>query len=320
MEQILNEIKVVFTDSEINNILKSIKLQNPVPYTMHFNQNEDFFIQIPSEIFVPQLPIHHDIRSNTPNANYVRLITQVIEQICVLIPELLEGLTYFFDPAEILKPCFYRLYKIEDVLYLYLLRIDLNPRLLEVTVKQSGSNDITASYYSKRLYLESELIPLEKIITENPALPRFLVDQIISQTWIGETGRGYMVHGIWMDIDLSKFFSKAFIPQGKKIYPYYPLFCKYKTLCSFVPMVGSQGRKLLLPLFHKAKFFFKPYIPKIQEILKNQKFSENLPEFKEIASKVPDEWKKQLQNFYVISYLNQFEQKEFQITYENPAP
>lgn len=319
MEQILNEIKVVFTDSTINELLKSIKQQSSISYTMHFSQNEDFFIQIPSEIFVPQLPIHHDIRSNTPANSYLKLIAQVVEQICILLPELLEGLIYFFDPAEILKPCFYKLYKVEESIYLYIIRIDLNPRLLEVSVKQSGSNDITASYYTKRLYLESELIPLEKIITDNPSLPRFIIDQIISQTWIGETGRGYMVHGIWMDTDLSKFFSKAFIPQGKKIYPYYPLFCKYKTLCGFVPMIGNQGRKLLLPLFHKAKIFFKPHIPKIQEVLRNQKFSENLNEFKEIANAVPDEWKKLLQNFYVISYLNQYEQKEYQITYENPA-
>ena len=222
MEQILNEIKVVYTDSAVNAILKNIKQASPVPYTMHFSQNEDFFIQLKSEIFVPQLPIHHDIRSTSPAKTYIPLIVQVIEQISVLIPDLFDGLTYFFDPAEVLKPCFYKLYKVDESIYLYIIRIDLNPHILEVTVKQNGNNDLTASYFTKRLYLESELIPLESIVMENGNLPRFLIDQIISQTWIGETGRGYMVHGIWMDTDLSKFFTKAFIPQGKKLYPYFP--------------------------------------------------------------------------------------------------
>ena len=34
-------------------------------------------------------------------------------------------------------------------------------------------------------------------------------------TWKGESGEGYMIHGIWMDADINKFFSKLVLPKGR---------------------------------------------------------------------------------------------------------
>jgi hypothetical protein len=75
-------------------------------------------------------------------------------------PDIFSDLTYFFDPGEILKPCFYRLYRIGESYYLYLLRIDLTFRPLEAELLERGTNDVTSAYRTNRLYIESDFIPL----------------------------------------------------------------------------------------------------------------------------------------------------------------
>ncbi len=47
-----------------------------------------------------------------------------------------------------------------------------------------------------------------------------------------------------MDADLTKFFSKLFLPAGKKTYPYYPYLCKYKTVCQSPDRPRSRGPRL----------------------------------------------------------------------------
>jgi len=126
MEQLLNEIRIAYIDSAINKTILGITDDaRNVPYGMRFNQSEEFFIELGSPLFVPKLPIHHDIRRSVPDADYATAINGVAGQFATLLPECFSGLTYFFDPAEILKPCFYRLYKAENEVYLYLLRVDL---------------------------------------------------------------------------------------------------------------------------------------------------------------------------------------------------
>ncbi len=318
MEQLLNEIRIGYIDSGINqDLLRIPEAARNGPYGMHFNQGEEFFIELGSPLFVPKLPIHHDFRKMVPDADYATMLRDVVGQLASTLPECFSGLTYFFDPAEILKPCFYRLYKAEDDMYLYLLRIDLLPRPFDSTTIEAGTNDQTPAYSTRRLYMESELIPLEAVMWESGRAKAFRIKQLISQTWIGETGKGYLVRGIWMDADLSKFFTKLFLPAGKRIYPFFPLFCKYKTVCASSPLLTSDGRRLLIPVLHRAIKFLSPEISGIQEVLRTASFSETLPTFVALRDRVPAGWKTALSSFSTDPYLNEREQKEYALEYAN---
>lgn len=315
MEQLLNEIRIHYIDSSVNELLAGADNGHNAPYSMRFNQGEEYFVELVTSIVVPHLPIHHDVRNPVPSAPYINSIRDVVKQLIELLPEAFNGLTYFFDPAEILKPCFYRMFKVDEDVYLYLLRLDLLPRPLDSEILEAGTNDRTPAYATKKLYLESELIPLEAVMWESGRVRAFRIRQLISQTWIGETGKGYLVRGIWMDTDLSKFFTKLFLMPGKRIYPYYPLFCKYKTVCATIPLLSPEGRRGMVPLLHYALKRLSPDIEKIQNVLKDANFSENLPEFSQLRSSIPDTWKTLLSRFSVNAYLNAREQKEYALDY-----
>ncbi len=317
MEQLLNEIRISYIDAGINeNLGKIPDGQSNVAYSMHYTQSEDYFIDLPVSIIIPQLPIHHDIHREAPDAPYIRALGDVISQLIKLLPDCFAGLTYFFDPAEILRPCFYHLYRIENDIYLYMLRLDLSVHPLEIEVLQRGSNDITPAYSTKRLYFESEIIPLEAVIWDSGRVKAFTLKQIISQTWIGETGKGYRVRGIWMDTDLSKYFSRLFLAQEKRLYPFYPLFCKYRTLCLSAPVLSGDNRKKMLPVLHHAINLLLPEMGIIQESLRTSKFSEEMKEFLAMQKKIPESWKQQLNRFSMKSYLNAQEQKEYALSYD----
>ncbi|GAB1433466.1 hypothetical protein MASR2M29_20920 [Spirochaetota bacterium] len=316
MEPLQNEIKIAYADSMINELLHAIReTERNRSYNMHFNQGEEFFIELSSKIYVPKLPIHHDVKKAVPDADYISCLKDIIKQITGVIPECFHGLVYFFDPAEILKPSFYRLYKAENDIYLYILRLDLLARPFETETIEQGSNDLTSAYATQRLYMESELIPLDAVMSESGRIRAFRIKQLISQTWIGETGKGYMVSGVWMDNDLTKFFTKLFLTPGQRIYPYYPFFCKYKTICANAPILTSEGRRNLIPLLHRAIKFLAPEMDKIQNLFRNSSFSEKMPEFQDLKNRVPDQWLKALAGYSSKAYLNEHEQKEYILSY-----
>jgi len=321
MEQLLNEIRIAYIDSGINQVILDIpESARNGPYGMRFNQGEEYFVELGTPLLVPHLPIHHDIRRAVPDADYATAVRDVTRQLASILPECFLGLTYFFDNAEILKPCFYRLYKADEEVYLYLLRVDLLLRPFDAETREPGSNDRTPAYSTRRLYLESELIPLEAVMWEAGRVKAFRIRQLISQTWIGETGKGYLVRGVWMDTDLSKFFTKLFLPAGKRVYPFYPLFCKYKTLCATAPLLSSDGRRKFIPMLHRAAKFLAPEIGRIQDVLRDGKFSESLPDFAALRERVPEQWKAPLARFSVEAYLNDREQKEYSLDYANDTP
>lgn len=145
----------------------------------------------------------------------------------------------------------------------------------------------------------------------------FRVKQLVSNTWIGETGRGYLVHGVWMDDDLSKFFSKLLLPEGVRTYPFYPLFCKYKTVCAEAAFPGPDYRKRILPLLHRTTTFLAPEIDRIQNSLRDQPFSETMPEFSELRRRVPAAWREVLKGITTSVYLNERDMKEFSVELAN---
>jgi hypothetical protein len=312
VEQVSNEIRIRYSDADINVILQDIGGQAR-RVSRRFSQSEDFFLQLEGEYAVPHLPIHHDVRVAVPSREYLAALKGVTEQIVQLAPQVLKDLTYFFDPAEILRPCFFQILRVQESSYLYLLRIDLVMRAAESSVRERGTNDMTPWYTSRRLFLEDTVIPLLEVARDNGIVQTFRVRQTISQTWIGEQGRGYFVQGIWMDADLTKFFTKLFLPPNTRTYPYYPYLCKYKTVCQSVVSLSPDGRARTVPYLHKALEFLDPHMEEIQEQMKNTSFSEELPYFRELKARVPPSWYDLWTNLKVEAYLNPSDQREFAI-------
>jgi hypothetical protein len=320
MDELLNEIRVVYPDAEINAVLAAIPAEaGGASYAVRYNHSEELFLELEAELTMPRFPIHHDIHADVPSAPYAYALKALVKQLAGIMPEVFRGLTYYFDPAEPLKPHFYRLYKVEDSVYLFLLRVDLIFRHFQGDIVEPGSNDVTPAFRTKRLFIESEIIPVEAVMWELGKARAFKVRQLISNTWIGETGRGYLVHGIWMDNDLSKFFSKIVLPEGARTYPFYPLFCKYKTICAQAVPPGPERRKRLLPLLHRAIGFLSPEMERIQGALRGGSFTESMPEFIDLQGRVPPSWKETLRGVSMRSYLNERDLKEYQLELDDNA-
>jgi len=316
MDELLNEIKVVYPDPEINSVLAAIPEDaRSSASRARFTHSEELFLELDVPAVFPRFPIHHDIHHDRPSPSYAKALRELVSQLAAILPDALRGLTYFFDPSEPLKPRFYRLYKVEESIYLFFLRLDIVYRHFQGEVIEPGTNDDTPAYRTRRIFIESEIIPLESVAWELGKARAFRVKQLVSNTWIGETGRGYLVHGIWMDTDLSKFFSKLILPEGARTYPYYPLFCKYKTVCAEAAPPDPERRKKLLPLLHRAVGFLGPEMERIQASLHDAAFSEALPEFQDLRGRIPATWREALRGVGTRAYLNDRDMKEYSLEY-----
>jgi hypothetical protein len=310
MEQLTNFLELYYTNSEINALLGGGR-GGTVPYTRHFNQAEEFFLKLPVTYTVPHFPIHHDILKKTPDAAYLSGITYVISQIAEAVPDVFAGLTYWFDAEEIHKPLFIRLYEYHGNYFLYMLRVDLAFRHGAHEVIEKGDNDTTAYYRTRHLFLEAQMIPVSEVVKQEERIRGLVINQLISQTWIGERGRGYFIQGIWMDDDLSKFFSRLFVPEGKMIYPYYPYICKYKTICRNIISLAPGSRAGGLETFFNAIDFLRPHLADIQNDLRESDFTEELPYFKALKTQVPPELYGDWKDVRIRIYLNEQGMREF---------
>lgn len=310
MEQVLGEIVCPYSDAHINESLASLDGTSGA-FTRHFTQNEEFFIRLKEPIRVPSFPIHHDVRVQTPDSSYTKALRTVTENLLSQAPHVFASLKHLFDPAEIHRPGFYTVYRYKEMTYLYLLRLDLNYRPNQHRVVEKGSNDVTPVYETQDIVLEPDIIPVEDITEEKGKRTSFHVEQLISQTWIGETGRGYFVQGIWLDRDLTKFFSKLFIPTGTRIYPYFPFTCKYRAICHSLVDLTPKGRERGVPLLHHAREYIRPYMEDIQDDLKQNEFSTELESFQRLKAKVPAHFHDAWSSVQIKAYLNDQEMKEF---------
>ena len=303
---------MVYSDKEINDLLSRIA-PRPESFSRHYNQLEEFFLLLDQDYEVPHLPIHHDIRQSRPSPEYLERLKEVLGRLFAVAPQVFWELTYMFDPGESLKPCFFKLYRVEESQYLYLLRLDLMCRPQIHVLRDRGNNDLTARYSSRQLFLEASFIPLAGVVLEEGRVRSFTVKQAISNTWIGETGRGYFAQGIWMDNELTKFFSKIFLPQGKKTYPFYPYVCKYKTLCQNMIRFSPEARKLHLPYLHRALKFIEPVIGEVENSMRQGNFSEDNPTFRNLKRRVPPSWYEPWEKLHLEVYLNHLDMREFRV-------
>ena len=280
-------------------------------YTSKNNQNEEFFLQLNQDFFVPSFPIHHDVRVSEPTERYLENLKTFIAGVVPLAPHVFAGLTYYFDPTDTLCPGFFQLYRIGEIHYLYLLKIDLTYKPHEHEMIQRGTNDATAEYRSKKLFLDGIIIPIQNVDTVDNKVFSFFIRQTIDQTWIGETGRGYFVQGIWIDHELTKFFTKLLLPPKKRMYPYYPFQCRYRTVCYSVVNMSPEERKIGPPFLHRIIQFLEPAMGSIQDSLRQSDFSEDIPAFIALKKKIPVTWYDSWASLKVSPYLNEQDMKEF---------
>ena len=316
MEQILSEIRLHYTDRTINEQLQNVHADGETSYTRHFDQGEDFFVRLSQPFRVPQLPIHHDIHEPRPKEIYIARLRSFISELTGIEPSILADLAYLFDPTDILRPGFFRIYRDAEQSYLYLVHIDLTFRPQIHRIITRGDNDTTPEYETNQLFVEADLVPIETAPDEPGAETAFRVQQSVSQTWIGETGRGYFVQGIWIDRELTKFFTKLFLPKGKRVYPYYPFTCKYRAICYSVIDLAPSGRQAWLPVLRRASDYLKPHMDEIQDALKAQEFTETIQCFQDLKKQVPPEWEAEYSDLRVRAYLNDSDQKEYALDHE----
>lgn len=299
-------ISVAVSDEGINHSLTAAA-STPGRYSRHFSNDEQFFLKLGEPFVVPPFPIHHDVRQTRPDEGYPRLVRKVVEQFALAAPELLSGLRYFFDPGDIGRPAFYRRFDTTDGSFLYLVRLDLRYRPSVHEVLEAGSNDRAPAYRTPELPVEADLLPLAPE-TDGETLR---IREIFSETWVGETGRGYFVQGIWIDRDLTRFLSAAVTPRGHRLYPYFPVTCKYRSLgislVEFDPDVLEEYATLLTGVCETIE----PRAREIEAALKEQDYDPKMPLLEELRDKTPPELTEPWRRFSTKPYLNDRDMREF---------
>lgn len=304
-------IRVGHREPSINALLPGV-VSDECPWTRHFNENEEFFVELAGEISVPSLPIHHDVRRPQPTAEHVEAVREVVAQLCRVAPGMLKGLTFTFYPADVLHAHFHRLHDDrQGRCCLYLLDVDLSYRPREHTVTARGTNDRTAAYRGRRLFVEALFVPLDG--DPDAGGSTFDVHQTFSQTWLGERGRGYLRQGIWIDQDLTRFFSRLFLPAGVLAYPFYPFVCRYRTLCAATIDLAAGARESKLPFLRRALDFVAPALGRIEAELHSAGFSEDMPFFRELKGSLPPVWESFWKGLSVRARLNADGMKEFTV-------
>lgn len=299
------------SNEEINQLIQH-ESSTLVDFSCHYNAGEEMFLKFERPLTVPSMPIHHDVRNPVAGKQYSQNIAQAVQEILLSVPGLVNGMKYYFDPSDVHRPTFYQLYKIQETNYIYQLKIDLtyNPSYHEVI--EAGSNDYGPKFQTKRLIVEADIIPIAEITRIN-GFPTLHIEQSISDTWIGETGRGYFVQGIWLDRELTKFFSKLFLPLEKRMYPYYPISCKYQAICQTLNVFTPAARRKRLAAHHNIRRFLLKYLEGIETALRHGEFNENMDAFQAIRQKVPEVLHKIWEPISVEVYLNENEMREYRI-------
>ncbi|WP_028974627.1 hypothetical protein [Spirochaeta cellobiosiphila] len=312
MSEKVPDISLNYTDPVINDTLKEVQTSS-LRGVKHYTHNEDFFLLLNEYYQVPSFPIHHDVAQKIPSKTYLETLRSIIKELVDLEPAIFQGLTYFFDPTDILRPCFFQLYRQGTKLFLYLLKIDLHyhPGFGELLTREE--NDKTSVYLTNKLFLDAYIIPLKTVHKTGNKVSGFDIIKLIKDTWIGETGGGYFVQGIWIDNELTKFFSKLVIPSPVKFYPYYPFQCIYQTIALSLVHPTPDRRRQLLPYLSHLIEYLEPHMELIQKSMKSKGFNNDNPVLYKLKKALPEYWNNLYRSLKVKIYLNENSQREFLI-------
>lgn len=309
MEKLVSSLSFNITDSGITQILNNINGQKG-SYTSHFNQNEEAFLKTEVQFTVPAFKIHHDPGEPDPGKEYIEAMRSLLNNLSEIFPQVFKQTAYFFDPAEILRPCFIQLIESEQLHYLYLFRPDLNIHYSDADITVPGTNDKTEAYTTHKLFYESLLIPVADAASVQE-FNQINIKRMFRSTWAGESKKGYDKSGQWIDHEVTKLLSSVLMPEGKRIYPYYPVRCDFNTVCLAPPELSPVGREKLLPLFNRFSDLIEPEILQIEQYFKTHNFEKNSELYKSIRSKVPEEWTKIWTSHTISPYLNESDMKEY---------
>jgi hypothetical protein len=297
------------TNEEINQLISAAN-SSIRKYTCHYNSSEEMFLKFDKSLTVPAMPIHHDVRDSRAGREYSKSIVEVVRGVMESLPGFLNGMKYYFDPRDVHRPTFYQLYKIQHMNYLYQLKFDLTFHPSHHRVLTQGSNDVSPKFETNRLIIEADFIPIVQI-DKVDGFPSLIIEESITDTWIGETGRGYYLQGIWLDREITKFFSKLFLQPGQRMYPFYPIHCKYQAICQSLNVFSPEARKKRLAAHHNIRRFILKYLDNIEAALRNNEFSEDLDAFSMIRQKVPAPLINVWKDVSVKAYLNNDDIREY---------
>jgi hypothetical protein len=282
-------------------------------YTRHFTQREEFFLKLPEEYVVPSFDVHHDIEVKRPSAGYMDSLRRVVGTLVGRLPGVFEGLTYSFDPANTLIPEFFRVYKVGDRHYMYLLKLELRARPGTYRMIRPGTNLVTPEYATDHVFLEPIILSLDRSSVGDDTVRRFWIKKNLSNTYIGERGEGIYRQGLWADHEISKFVSKLLLPVEKSYYPYFPFQCKFESFVYEPIAVEESARKDEIRVFANALGFVEPHLDTIQKVLKKRSFDPRAPYFAELKSRIPDQWYDRWRGLELEPYLTETELKEYRI-------
>lgn len=310
-------IDLGYSDKDVNTLLRQPGDPSAAS-SRHFSQNEEFFLRLERPVHVTSFPVHHDLKSSKPHRLLRSCVTHLIEQLMASVPGMLQGLTHLFDPSANYRPAFFRLYEVGSVHYIYIARIDLSFRPTRGTQIARPSNQLTAEYETRDVFVESDVFPLAQLDTRANRITNMKIEQVIHDTWIGETGRGYMRAGMWLDRDLTKFFSRLLTPGGLQTYPYFPFACKYRSISHATMATSEEERRRAVQIAHRGRTFLLPHVAEIEESLRNvpsNEFREDLPEFRRIRSLAGSQLDAAWKGFAIRTYLNENDEREFEVVH-----
>ncbi|HKJ84988.1 MAG TPA: hypothetical protein VKA06_02875, partial [Spirochaetia bacterium] len=256
-------LQIGHSDPNVNAELRTTP-ETSGAYSSHFSQNEEYFIRLPEPIEVPAFPVHHELGKRAPHPDLAEAVRSVTAQVHRNNGDILGGLTHLFDPSSSARPAYFRLYRMQEITYLYLVRIDLTYRPRRSVLVERTTSARTAHHRTNDIFIESDLFPILEVETEDNKIRSMALEQSISDTWIGETGRGYMRAGMWLDRDLTKFFSRLFTPPSVQTYPYFPFTCKYRTIAHSVLGLRENDRRRGVQLLNRARAILLPALREIE--------------------------------------------------------
>ena len=296
----------------ITALLKATGALAPVADTLPhcFTQEEEFFLELPQPLTIPALDVHHNVHQLEATEEYIAAVTGLVRELTRMIPAALVGLNWFFDPRDTLHPLFVQALSSKDKRYLYLLRIDLTCRPRHAETLERATNSRTARYRTNRLFLESEVLPLDALDTSTPEKKLYLA-KLFQNTWKGESGRRYHIEGQWIDQDITKFLTRSVLAPKRKSFPFYPLRCRYNTLSSTCLELSPEGRRKSAAILDLMWTQVAPRASIIQNRLQDAPFSENDELFAQVRTLCQPLIEPRLGSYRLEAYLNEQEQKEY---------
>ncbi len=296
-------------DERLNRLCSELRSTDDVDgVTMHIDEAERFFLRLPDPVDVPSFSIHHNIKADRPSEHYRDSLLEFVEQISRQLPSLLAGLSYVFDPRYVFAPAFVRTEDVEGIPILIRVQIDLGVPPRRDSVIRSASNDATARYLTRDIYVDIDVLPARRMSGASSGIRR-----LVDDTWIGETGRGYIAQGIWMDRDLSRFFSGLVEPDTHSLYPYLPFSCRFRSISHRPPGWTTTDMRAAAERLTALHEILTPAIDDITGILRTEAFSRSHHTFRRLRETVPPWIPKSLETIRVHPYLREDARKEYYI-------